>query len=243
MLRSCLLLGSRGGEDWLAKETFGDNVYDLPGLDPEAASILTERILERYGVTKYLHETDLHYLLKLLDGFPLALEVVLANLARQTPTEVLKALQLGEVTISSGSSEKRTENILRCIDYSHSNLSPESQQLLLCMSPFTSVIWIDMLDQYITHLKQQPAIANLHYDRWPEVIRETQNWGLLSPNPDIPGFLHLQPTLSYFLRNRLNSTEQVEVRGAIETAFREHYIELGYLLRNCLNPKNPVSDR
>ena len=33
-----MLLGSRGGEEWLAQGTFAGNVYDLPGLDEEAAS-------------------------------------------------------------------------------------------------------------------------------------------------------------------------------------------------------------
>src|SRR5579864_537622 len=92
-----VLLGSRGGENWLAKDTFDDNVYELPGLDPEAASTLADRILERNNTTKYRQEEDLRKLIKVLDGFPLALEVVLANLTHQTPGEVLAALQAGDV--------------------------------------------------------------------------------------------------------------------------------------------------
>src|SRR5215470_17374134 len=65
--RTLVLLGSRGGEDWLAKGTFDDNVYDLPGLDPEAASILADRILEKHHATKYRQEADLQKLLELLD--------------------------------------------------------------------------------------------------------------------------------------------------------------------------------
>src|SRR5205807_4365520 len=138
---------------------------------------------------------DLRKLIKVLDGFPLALEVVLANLAHQTPTDVLAALQTGDVSIDPKSdSQQKTESILRCIDYSHSNLSPEAQQLLLCLAPFTSVVWLNMLDRYTTHLKQQSILANLPYDRWSEVLREAQNWGLLSPH-DVAGYLHMQPIL------------------------------------------------
>ena len=129
---------------------------------------------------------DFQKLLKLLDGFPLALEVVLANLAHQAPGEVLAALQAGDVKLDTPGSQEKTESILRCIDYSHSNLSPEAQQLLLCLAPFTSVIWLDPLDDYTEHLRQQPALASLPFERWPEVLREAQNWGLLSPDPDIP---------------------------------------------------------
>ncbi len=245
-----VLLGSRSGEDWLARGTFDDNVYDLPGLDDEAASTLADRILERNDVTKYRkdeqEQENLRKLIKVLDGFPLALEVVLANLAHQAPAEVLAALQAGDVSLDIEESkqkgksifEQKTESILRCIDYSHSNLSPEAQQLLLCLAPFTSVIWEDMLDNYTNHLKQNPALANLPFDRWPEVIREAQNWGLLTPH-EIPGFLRLQPIFPYFLRNRLHTPEQAEVRRAIETAFREHYDQVGGALNDLLNSKEP----
>jgi tetratricopeptide (TPR) repeat protein len=234
-----VLLGSRSSEDWLSKETFADNLYELPGLDPEAASTLADRILDRHNATRYRQDKDFQTLLKLLDGFPLALEVVLANLARQTPADILAALQAGDVTINVGDSEKRTENILRCIDYSHSNLSPQVQQLLICLAPFTSVIWQSMLDKYTAHLKQQPTLSSLPFERWPEVLHEAQNWGLLSPDPDLPSFLRLQPILPYFLRNRLGKAEQQQIQQAIEAAFRKHYDQLGATLCQLLESKDP----
>ncbi len=236
--RTLVLLGSRGGEDWLAQGTFEDNVYELPGLDPEAASTLADRILEKHHATKYREETDFQKLLKLLDGFPLALEVVLANLAHQAPGEVLAALQAGDVKLDTPGSQEKTESILRCIDYSHSNLSPEAQQLLLCLAPFTSVIWLDPLDDYTEQLRQQPALASLPFERWPEVLREAQNWGLLSPDPDIPGFLRLQPIFPYFLRSRLQEPAQAEVKQAVEMAFREYYQRLGATLDSWLTSQD-----
>jgi tetratricopeptide (TPR) repeat protein len=239
-----VLLGSRSGEDGLAKGTFDDNIYELPGLDPEAASTLADRILERNNATKYRHYRDLRKLIKVLDGFPLALEVVLANLAHQTPAQVLEALQAGDVSIDPKSdSQDKTESILSCIDYSNSNLSSEAQQLLLCLAPFTSVIWLDMLDQYTNHLQQQPALAALPFGRWLEVIHEAQNWGLLRYDSEIPGFLRLQPIFPYFLRNRLHAPEQREVRSAVETAFREHYDQLGDMLKQLLNSKDQQERR
>ncbi len=248
-----VLLSSRSGEDWLAKGTFDDNIYDLGGLDDEAASTLADRILERNHATKYRkdeqEQENLKKLIKVLDGFPLALEVVLANLAHQAPAQVLEALQAGDVSLDTAESkqqgksifEQKTESILRCIDYSHSNLSPEAQQLLLCLAPFTSVIDTDqnVLNNYINHLRQQSALAALPFERWPEVIHEAQNWGLLSPAPDNPRFLRLQPIFPYFLRNRLHEPAQAEVKSAIETAFREHYDQLARALNGLLNSKDP----
>jgi len=242
-----ILLGSRGGEDWLAKGTFDDNIYELPGLDPEAASTLADRILERNNVTKYRQEEDLRKLIKVLDGFPLALEVVLANLTHQTPTGVLATLQAGDVKLDIDESkqqdksifEQKTESILRCIDYSHSNLSPEAQQLLLCLAPFTSVIDLGLMKQYTARLQQQSALATLPFERWSEVIQEVINWGLLSPDANIARFLHLQPILPYFLRNRLGMPEQTQIRSAVETAFRQHYDQLGDGLYDLLRSKDP----
>ena len=242
-----VLLGSRGGEGWLEKDTFDDNVYDLGGLDDEAASTLADRILERNNAAKYRQDEGLRKLIKVLDGFPLALEVVLANLAHQAPSQVLEALQAGDVKLDIDESkqqdrnifEQKTKSILRCINYSHSNLSPEAQQLLLCLAPFTSVVDTGALDNYTIHLRQQPVLAMLPFERWVEVLREAKNWGLLSPDPTIPRFLHLQPIFPYFLRNRLYTSEQKKVRSAVEMAFREHYDQLGKMLFQLLDSKEP----
>src|SRR5260370_5968601 len=118
--RACVLLGSRSGETWLAKDTFGENIYDLGGLNPEATSTLTDRILERYQVTRHL--------IKLLAGFPLALAVVLSNLTHQTPSQVLTALQLSkdDVSLDVVPSQDKSENTIGGIDYSPSTLSPSA---------------------------------------------------------------------------------------------------------------------
>jgi len=66
------------------------------------------------------------------------------------------------------------------------------------------------------------------------VLREAQNWGLLSPDPAIPAFLRLQPIFPYFLRSRLQEPAQAEVKQAVERAFREHYQQLGFSLNDLL---------
>ena len=107
--RTLVLLGSRGGEEWLAKGTFGDNVYELPGLDEEAATKLADAILVRYGATGYREDKDFRELLELFDGYPLPIEIVLANLARQKPGEVLTALVAGDRIIDTRDRQKNTK--------------------------------------------------------------------------------------------------------------------------------------
>jgi tetratricopeptide (TPR) repeat protein len=237
--RTLVLLGSRGSEAWLAKGTFEKNHYALPGLDPEAASALAERILKEHHASRYLDDKHLPLLITLLDGFPLALQVVLANLVRQTPQEVLAALQAGDVSLDQvRDSQQKTESILHCIEYSYSNLSPEAQRLLMCLGPFTSVIPLRRLKLYTEVLRQQAALAGLPFERWGEVIEEAKQWGLLSPH-EFPGYLYVQPTLPYFLHSRLRAEEQAEMKRAVETAFRTLYDGVGGAFFSLLTSKEP----
>ena len=220
--RTLVLFGSRGGEDWLAPATFGVNVHTLQGLDAEAASDLAERVLVRHGATARRKEPKFRDLMTLLAGYPLALEVVLANLKTRSPTEVLAALEEGAAGLDAGGADK-TENILHCIEYSHGNLSAEAQGLLACLAPFTGVIFQPMLDTYAQQLRAQPPLAHLPFGHWQAVLKEAIDWGLLTADPDVPGFLRIQPVLPYFLRQHLSEPARAAEREAIETAFRQHY--------------------
>jgi tetratricopeptide (TPR) repeat protein len=241
--RTLVLLGSRGEEQWLAPGTFEDNRYELPGLDSEAASILADRILLRHGVGRYRTDAHLRQLLRLLDGCPLALEVVLSGLARQEPRRILEALGRGEESIDvPGSDEdqvaQRTRSLLACIGYSHSNLSPEAQRLLLCLAPFAGVIHRERLVvDYTERLKLQPGSASLPFERWDEVLAEAEHWGLLTRDSRMPRYLRVQPIFPYFLRRRTH--EQGELARAIETAFRAHYDELGQELAALSGSTDP----
>jgi tetratricopeptide (TPR) repeat protein len=272
--RTLVLLGSRGAEEWLMEGEGGQtppssigadrgvgpdgggsgahigaplrggDVYDLPGLDPQAASELAQAILERHGVGHYRADPDFQRLLKLLKGYPLPLQVVLANLKSQTPAQVVDALEAGAPGVDKDETSAdpfaaKTESILRCIEYSFSNLSPEAQGLLACLAPFTGVLDANQLGRYTERLKAQLALSALPFERWTEVLLEAANWGLLAPHPEIQVFLRLQPTLPYFLRARLNAPGNEAQRGAIETAFREHYDGMGAAIAGLLTSKEP----
>jgi len=93
------------------------------------------------------------------------------------------------------------------------------------------------LNHYTEKLKAQPALAHLPFERWAEVLQEAVNWGLLSPHPQIPIFLQLQPIFPYFLKTRLNTEQQGKFRQAVETAFREYYDDLGGSMYALMNSK------
>ncbi|MCO5207344.1 MAG: tetratricopeptide repeat protein [Anaerolineae bacterium] len=248
--RTLVLLGSRGGEGWLLGGQVDNLTYRLPGLDEEAASTLAERILKRYDKTAYHSDDAFRALLKLLDGYPLALEVVLANLQRQTPADVLAALQKADVAIDpNAEGGDKTTSIVQCIEYSHSNLSPAAQELLLCLAPFTGVVNTDWLGNYVAALQQQPELAHLDHSLWQEVLQEAVNWGLMTPHEIGGGYLRLQPVFPYFLKTRLGEGKSPSPRpspegeggrkAAIEAAFRAHYDGIGGALAQMITSKEP----
>ncbi|MAT98651.1 MAG: Tfp pilus assembly protein PilF [Anaerolineaceae bacterium] len=248
--KTLVLLGSRGREAWLWGDGLTEQVYELPGLDREAASDLAKEILQRHKTDHYLADEverpALTQLLKLLDGHPLALEIVLPNLSRQTPTELLAAFTEGDVgvDVATGSAggevwQDKTASILRCVEYSHSNLSPQAQALLACLAPFTGVFRAEWLPQYTEQLQQQPELADLPFDEWQTVLQEGVNWGLLTPHEMGGGYLRLQPILPYFLRQRLNHSAQAPFREAVEAAFCAHYDAVGNALGQLITSKQP----
>ena len=245
--KSLALLGSRGYENWLRPDPLRDgDVYDLPWLDSEAQSDLAEAILKACQAPRYPelaeHQNDFKRLLKLLGGYPLAMEVVLSNLAQATPAQIIERLQAADVDLDNKSeSAQKTDSILKCIHYSHSNLSEEAQTLLLCLAPFTGVFNTGWLEQYAELLKAQPALADLPFDQWQAILQEAVNWGLLRPHKDLAqmGYLSLQPILPYFLKTRLNDEAQAARKQAIEAAFREHYNGIGGSLSRLIDSKEP----
>lgn len=234
--RTVVLLGSRGPEAWLLEGLPADT-YDLPGLDAEAASGLADAVLRRHDATRYREDPDLRELLKLLAGYPLPIEVVLASLARQTPAEALAALRGGLASLDTGSADK-TESLLACVDYSFGNLADADQRLLLALAPFTGAIYTNTLQVYSRHLLAQPALAGLPVERWQPVLQAAADRGLLAAH-DFPGYLTLQPILPYFLRSRLADAGQAATKAAIEAAYRALYDGAGAALAQLARSKEP----
>ncbi|MGK7879152.1 MAG: CHAT domain-containing protein, partial [Crocosphaera sp.] len=92
-----IVLGSRSDESWLKDVYTNNNIiysYPLQGLDKESRTELAEKILDAMIPNpkkreKVKADDNFERLMKLLAGYPLAMEVVLGNLKTQTPEEIL----------------------------------------------------------------------------------------------------------------------------------------------------------
>ena len=238
--QTLVVLGSRSREEWLQQQTFKFNLYELQGLDQEARTELAEKILEtnipQHKIEKIRQNRDFRKLMKLLAGYPLAMEVVLANLQKQTPQDILQGLQAADVNLDVASEDK-TKSILKCVEYSHSNLSPEAQKLLICLAPFSVFIDRRDINNYINELQKLEPFQNYQLDKLDDAIQEAINWGLLSPMDKDSPLLTIQPVFPYFLKTKL-ATVDAATCEALQEGFKNHYLVLAGSFRQLMASKD-----
>ncbi len=215
--KTLVLIGSRQAEEWLAPGTFAGNRYPLPGLDPQAASDLSDRILRRHRAQHWLDDRAerqaLEDLTGLLGGYPLPMTVVLPALAAAPPSRVLADLQAGDLGADPA------QRIIAAIEYSHGRLDPALQEALLLLAPFTAVIPpSEALAGYRSSLLDGGAEISGEPDLV-QAVAEAVRVGLASPHPELTGWVQVQPVFPYFLRTRLRARPSL-----LEATGRAHYL-------------------
>ena len=236
--RTLVLLGSREPESWLTDGGGGPGVYPLPGLDPQAASVLVAKILTRHHADRYLQEErerdPLQELVKLLGGYPLPLTVVLPVLASVAPSVVLAELKAG------GSGADPAGLISKAIEYSHGKLDPALQDSLLLLAPFTAVICTGaILDRYRDHLMEHDAVKALGPIDLPAALEQAVSVGLAAPHSQLGSHVQLQPVLPWFLRSRLQDHPALAA-AASQAHYQLYQTHLGPVLYGMLtSPGNP----
>ena len=166
--KSLVLLGSRGPEEWLAADAFASNAYELGGLDPQATSILLERIITRHGGRLPDSDTERDALDELvgIGGYPLALTVVLPVVATSAPSDVLTEIKCGGEDADPGSI------IQHAVELSHGRLDPATQNSLILLAPFTSVVPMVGLDLYRQLLETHEPVRTLGSLDLPSALSE-----------------------------------------------------------------------
>ena len=229
--KTLVLIGSREAETWLAASTFAGNVYPLPGLDPQAASTLIDRILRRHHADRWLEDDAerqaLQDLTGLLGGYPLPMTVVLPSLATIPPSQVLADLKAGEPGADPA------QKIIAAIEYSHGRLDPALQESLLLLAPFTAVIPApEVLADYRSFLLDDDTAEITDEVDLDRAVAEAVRVGLAAPHSQLPGWVQVQPVFPYFLRTRLR--DRPALRTATARAHYQLYAGLGAELHQLL---------
>jgi tetratricopeptide (TPR) repeat protein len=235
--KTLVLWGSREPETWAAADTFGNNVYNLSGLDPQAASTLTDRILTHHHATHHLHnphEQDaLTKLLGILGGYPLPLEVVLPRLATTPPSEVAAELNSG------GTGADPVGLIRTAIEYSHGKLDPALQHSLLMLAPFIATIPGGPLLDYYQELLNNYQPTD---DPWGTIditagLAAAKEIGLATSHPALAEWMQVMPVLPYFLRQRLH--KHPTWLAAAQHAHYQLHTHIGELLQQMMVSHEP----
>nr|WP_232541385.1 tetratricopeptide repeat protein [Nocardia bovistercoris] len=237
--RTLVALGSREAETWLAAESFGACVHELGGLDPQAASVLADRILNRHNAVGYLDDPDhreaLTALLESLGGYPLPMEVVLPTLSSTTPARVLEELGSG------GPGADPTGSLRAAIEYSYAALDHAVQRALALLAPFTAVIpGADLLAEYQRLLQEYEPDD----DRWGALdvvagVEAAVRIGVAARHENLSGWVRVVPVLPYFLRRTVRAHP-----GWWQAARRAHYrlhVLLGERLLSQMIGLDPAS--
>ncbi len=229
--KTLVLIGSRQGEQWLAPGTFDGSVYPLPGLDPQAASALSDRILRRHHAQHWLENEPerqaLADLTALLGGYPLPMTVVLPDLASLPPSRVVADLQAGDPDVGPA------KKIIAAIEYSHGRLDPALQEALLMLAPFTAVIPnAEALADYRRFLSEDSSVEISGELALNQAVAEAVRVGLAVPSPQLDGWVQLQPVFPYFLRTRLR--DYPALREATDRAHYRLYTGIGSALHELL---------
>ncbi|WP_372949012.1 tetratricopeptide repeat protein [Mariniphaga sp.] len=234
---SFVLYGSRGSEGWLAEGTFRqkgtDNTFTLGGFDPQTAHSFARKILEvTYGnqagsghpfqFKELFEDADFKRLMRLLGGYPLAMQAVLPLLKGKTAAKILDDLQAG-VDLQAKDIQDKTQSILRCIEYSHSNLSPDAQKLLFLFAPFQSYIEKFSVTHYFKELQKIDTFQNYPFNKLEEIISESIQNGFMQPEYGQDGIYRLQPVFTYFLKNSLQHHDKGSFVNDVNCAFLNHY--------------------
>jgi tetratricopeptide (TPR) repeat protein len=204
-----------------------------------ADKILIAQVQHPQRIATLQKDADFKRLMTLLAGYPLAMEVVLANLATQSPQDILAALHAADVDLNVGGNDK-TNNILKCVEYSHSNLSPQAQKLLVCLAPFNSFFVRDLMPQYAEKLQQHEPFAKTTTspNSMPPFKKPSTGVCCLPTNPAFLGFLTIQPIFPYFLRTKLNTLD-APTRDALYDGFKAHYQALAGSYQQLMDSKDP----
>lgn len=229
--QSKLLFSSRCGEEWLKISTFKENIYPLQGLDPESRSILAENILHSYfpqytAVKKIIVDNDFKKIMDLLEGYPMALEIILPNLRNQTPTEILKGLDSADIELDN-SSEDKTTSILKCIEYSYKNLSESEKSSITYIFIFQKYINIHIFNIFSSRLEVSENINSFSRFDFDNAIGKASNWGLFELSCENMNYLKIHPILPFSLQNEACKLSTLE-KETIENIFVECYQQFAF---------------
>ena len=197
------------------------SLIELKGLAYRDAVLLANRILQTVGRKPEDFKDDENYpeLLKLLQGHPRAMEVVLPQLRWKTPSAVIEELQ-HNLEAYPGILDASSE-------YAFSQMPEEARKHLLLLSLFTSFVNLDILRIFVARcgevyravIGEPPADAG----DYEHIMNEAVQNGLISRLQN--HIYQLHPSLPPFLRHRFMESAGEGGVKKLDTEFIKFYAD------------------
>ncbi|MFC1713674.1 tetratricopeptide repeat protein [Candidatus Poribacteria bacterium] len=190
-------------ESWLG---IAYELIELDGLTERDARQMAKTVLRTVGhhPEEFRDDPDYARLIRLLKGHPHSLAVVLPQLRRKSPHEIIEALQHRVNDLREATEDAS-------LAYAFSQMSPRTRRHLPFVGLFVSYVRANMLGFFFSSGdEQRQAYVDIMGEildtaGWEDVLQEAAGGGLLRPFCD--GVYELHPTFPSFLRRQLASEE------------------------------------
>ena len=198
---SRVLLTSRRDERWLGKIY---QVIELGGLKLVEAQELADKVLGRAGINAAQTRALPQYndLLRYLGGNPLAIQVILPELERRLPEELLKALKSGAISLGEDDpAQGRSHSLRASLSYRLDAIEPQLRQRMSVLALFQGFVDANVLASICQVDGAPPDLVGLERDAWLPILDSAAEVGLLRNAG--AGYYITHPALPWFFREPL----------------------------------------
>jgi tetratricopeptide (TPR) repeat protein len=190
-----ILLTSRIDERWLGRCY---KLVELQGLNSLDSMKLAGKVLDRAGINRRKIK-PYHKLLKYLQGNPLAIQVILPELAHLEPEALLTQLQKGEAELSGDNKKQGREHSLAAsLSYRLDKLDKSLRSRLGLLGLFQGFVNAGTLALICEDKEAPELLQGLKQDDWVKMLEQASEMGLLQKvgtdsyriHPALPWFFH-----------------------------------------------------
>jgi len=244
---SYILITGRG-KDWADESGIGYVHEELGGLEPFDAQHLARVIVDEAGVDAQGLGHEYEELLKLLQGNPMSMQVVLPHLKQHPPSELAEALQLSSpqpsvtpLPLGEGMGVRVDVSLLdAALACSFSRLSPRTKVHLPFLALFQQRVLLDVLT-FMTQGEVYKSVMGeeVGWGACRTFLREARDCGILDSIS--PSVYLISPTVTRFLRQQLSRRLSPAQIATLEQEFVRVYADLGDYFLESLSSENSES--
>lgn len=226
--RTKVIITSRRDEPWVG------NIYrrvEIGGLKLGEAQELALRVMRRAGLNQQQIKSLPQYndLLRYLQGNPLAIQAILPELSRTKPSDLLQALQSGELNLNqdismAGSERSLFASLVYCLD----RLDETLRQRLGLLGMFQGYVNVGVLEAICQQIESAPDIVRgLGSKEWIQILENAVEVGLL--RREFTGCYGIHPAVPSLFYNLMRRSFSDNLDW-LESAYASIYGGTGYSL-------------